>query len=63
MNAVDALTYRIGDWLFIELDGGGAWHISRIVTDTTSPTFRIPFTTPFTGTATAGNNFYIEAGS
>jgi hypothetical protein len=63
MVAVEALIYRIGDWLFIELDGGGAWHISRIVTDTTSPTFRIPFTTPFVGAAAAGNNFYIEAGS
>lgn len=63
MVAAEALTYRIGDWLFIELDGGGAWHISRIATDTTSPTFRIPFTTAFSGAAAAGNNFYIEDGS
>jgi len=62
MVPVDALVYTIGDWLFIELDGGGAWHISRLATDVTSPTFRVEFTTPFVGTATAGNNFYIEAG-
>ena len=59
----DALTYTIGDWLFIELDGGGAWHISRIGMTSDSPTFRIPFTTAFSGTATAGNNFYIEDGA
>lgn len=59
----DALSYQIGDWLMIELDGGGAWHVSRITTTSEAPTFRIPFVTAFAGTATAGNNFYIEAGS
>ena len=63
MVASEALKYTIGDWLFIELNGGSAWWISRIVTDTDSPTFRIPFTTAFVGTADAGNNFYIEDGS
>jgi len=58
----DALTYAIGDWLFIELDGGGAWHISRIAVGSESPTFRIPFMTPFVGAAAISNNFYIEAG-
>jgi len=58
----EALIYTIGDWLFIELDGGGAWHISRIASESDSPTFRIPFTTPFVGAAAISNNFYIEAG-
>jgi hypothetical protein len=63
MTATEALVYTIGDWLFIELDGGGAWHISRITTTTDSPQFWVPFTTPFVGAAAAGNNFYIEDGS
>jgi hypothetical protein len=59
----NALTYTIGDWLFIELDGGGAWHISRIEMTSESPTFRVPFVTAFSGAAAAGNSFYIEDGS
>lgn len=58
----EAMVYTIGDWLFIELDGGGAWHISRIATETNTPTFQIPFMTLFVGAAAAGNNYYIEAG-
>lgn len=61
--ANEALMYTIGDWLFIELDGGGAWHISRLATDVLSPTFRMLFMTAFTGAAAIGNNFYIEDGS
>jgi hypothetical protein len=63
MNASEALAYTIGDWLFIELDGGGAWHITRIASDSRYPTFVIPLTTPFVGAAAASNNFYIEDGS
>lgn len=58
----EAVVYTIGDWLFIELDGGGAWHISRISSESNSPTFRIPFQTLFVGAAAIGNNYYIEAG-
>ena len=61
MNPSDALTFIIGHWLFVELDGGGAWHISRISSDSTSPAFQVPFTTAFVGAAAAGNNFYIES--
>jgi hypothetical protein len=57
-----ALVYQIGDWLFIELDGGGVYFVSRITIGTDSPTFVVPFTSPFSGVATMGNNFYIEAG-
>lgn len=57
-----ALVYTIGDWILIELDGGGVFFVSRITTTTTAPTFRIPFTSPFVGAAAMGNNFYIEAG-
>lgn len=63
MVPTEANVYTIGDWLFIELDGGGAWHISRISMDSTSPTFRIPFMTQFVGAAAIGNNYYIEDGS
>lgn len=63
MVSTDALVYTIGDWLFIELDGGGAWHISRITSTTDTPQFVVPFTTEFSGAAAAGNNFYIEDGS
>ena len=55
------------EWLFIELDGGG-FFVSRIVDGygrggSDSPTFTIPFTTPFSGTATVGNNFHLGVGS
>ncbi len=56
----EALEYQIGAVLFVELNGGGTFFASRIVTDTMSPTFTIPFTTPFAGAADAGNNIYIE---
>ncbi len=51
------------EWLFIALDGGG-FFVSRIVDGygrggQDSPTFFIPFTSPFVGAATAGNNFHI----
>jgi hypothetical protein len=59
----EAVVYTIGDWLFIELDGGGAWHVSRIAMDSTTPTFKIPFMTAFVGAAGIGNNYYIEDGS
>jgi len=52
------------EWLFIELDGGGVYFVSRIVegyasTHGATPVFTLPFTSPFVGTATAGNNFYL----
>lgn len=54
-----ALKYPIGEWLLIELDGGG-FFVSRITTEANSPSFTIPFTTPFVGAATAGNDFYVS---
>jgi len=57
-----AVVYHIGDWLFIELDGGGVYFVSRITSETDTPTFLVPFTTPFAGAAIAGNDFHIEAG-
>lgn len=57
----EATKYTIGDWLLIELDGGG-YFVSRIRSTTDSPSIAIPFTSPFIGTATAGNDFHIEAG-
>ena len=57
-----AVVYQIGDWLFIELDGGGVYFVSRITVGADSPTFVVPFTSPFVGAASMGNNFYIEAG-
>lgn len=62
MVAQNAVMYHIGDWLFIELDAGGVYFVSRITTEVDSPTFVVPFTTPFAGAAIAGNNFHIEAG-
>lgn len=51
------------EWLFIALDGGG-FFVSRIVEGYASehgatPVFFLPFTSPFVGTATAGNNFHL----
>ena len=51
------------EWLFIALDGGG-FFVSRIVegyasANAATPVFRLPFTSPFVGTATAGNNFHL----
>lgn len=54
-----ALTYPIGEWLLIELDGGGTYFVSRITTEARFPAFTIPFTTPFVGAAAIGNNFYV----
>lgn len=56
-----AITYQIGAWLFIELDGGGTFFVSRITSEANHPFFTIPFATAFVGTASAGNNYYIEA--
>lgn len=53
-----AVTYYIGQWVAVALDGGGEFY-SRIVSEVDLPTFVIPFTSPFTGTATAGNNIWI----
>lgn len=55
-----ALTFLFNQWLFIELDGGGVYFVSRITTECDAPTFSVPFTTPFVGAAAAGNNFHIE---
>ena len=54
-----ALTYPIGEWLLIELDGGGTYFVSRTRSEAESPAFTIPFTTPFAGAAAIGNNFYV----
>ncbi len=59
MVSTNAVVYKIGDWLLIELDTPSTYFVSRITTDTNSPSFTVPFTTAFTGAAAAGNNFYI----
>lgn len=56
----EALTYSIGQWLLIELNGGGTYFVSRIVTSTDAPTFTIPFASEFAGAADAGNSFFLE---
>lgn len=55
-----ALRYSIGDWLLVELDTPSTYFVSRIVIGSDSPTFKIPITTEFSGSATAGNNFWIN---
>ena len=56
-----ATKYIIGQWVFITLDGGGTF-ISRITTTADTPTFLVPFTSPFVGTATAGNQVCVGDG-
>jgi hypothetical protein len=56
-----ATKYTIGQWVFITLDGGGSF-VSRITTTADSPSFVVPFTTPFIGTATAGNQVCVGTG-
>ena len=56
---VDAVSYPIGEWLLVELDVAGTYFVSRITTEADTPSFVIPFTTEFTGAASAGNNFYV----
>lgn len=55
-----AVRYNIGQWLFIELDGGGVYFVSRISSTADSPAFTVPFTTAFAGAAAIGNNYHIE---
>lgn len=60
---VDAVTYSIYEYLLIELDGGGIYYLSKTSMGSDSPTFIIPFSTPFDtiyGTASAGNSVHIE---
>lgn len=68
MNAGDTqvvldepLTYIIGEYVFIALDGGG-WFVSLITSTADSPQFTVPFTTPFDDAATVGNQIYIGSG-
>lgn len=56
----DAVIYIIGQWLYITLDNGSDFFVSRITTTTNSPTFSIPFTTPFAGLVTGSNKVRIE---
>jgi len=53
-----AVRYPFGECLFIALDAGG-WFVSKIVTEADFPSFSIPFTSLFAGTATIGNSFYV----
>lgn len=55
----DALKFPTGEWLLIELNGGGTYFVSRITIGTDHPQFVIPFTTAFAGAADAGNNFFV----
>lgn len=62
MVSQSAVLYGTGDWLFIELDAGGVYFVSRITIGVDTPSFVVPFTSPFVGAAVSGNNFHIEAG-
>lgn len=62
MTSASAVVYPFNEWLFIELNGGGTYFVSRITTGATEPTFLLPFTSAFAGAADAGNNFYIGVG-
>ena len=55
-----ATTFNMGQWLFIELDTASTYFVSRITAECDNPSFTVPFTTPFAGVATSGNNFHIE---
>jgi len=59
----EAITYAFNDWLFITLDGGSTFHVSRTTSFADTPSFVIPFTTPFAGAAGVGNKVRIEDGS
>lgn len=63
----DAVAFPWNYWLFIELNGGGTYYVTRIPdgfgrAGMSSPVFFLPFTTPFTGAADVGNSFFIEEG-
>jgi hypothetical protein len=62
MVSQDAVIYPTGEWLFIELDTPATYFVSRITIGTDTPTFVIPFTSPFVGAASMGNNFFIGVG-
>lgn len=53
----EAVTYTIGQWLFIQRDDL-SYFISRITTTANSPSFTIPFTTPYSGGAVTANNTF-----
>ena len=57
----EPLPYIIGQWVFIQLDGGG-YFISRITSTADTPEFRVPFSTPFAGVAAQGNQVAIGTG-
>ena len=57
----EALTYDIGQYVFIALDGGG-WFVSLIRSTADTPHLTVPFTTPFAGAAAQGNQVYIGSG-
>jgi len=57
--STNALKFNMGQWVFMELDGGGVYFVSRTVTECDFPAFSIPFTSPFVGAAAIGNNFYV----
>jgi len=55
----NAVTFYFGDPVYIELDGGG-WFMSEIRTEADVASFTVPYNVAFSGTAAAGNEFYIR---
>ena len=61
----DAVRFTIGQWLIVGRGGmQSSYFVSRITTTTDTPTFAIPFTTPFPGAPNAlfNNEVHIEDG-
>jgi hypothetical protein len=57
----EAQAYEIGQWVFIELDGGG-YFVSRITVSSDCASLVVPFTSPFVGVAAIGNDVSIGDG-
>lgn len=57
-----AVTYEIGQCIYIELDGGD-WFVSKSVMERPSPGFTIEFLSAFVGAAAQGNRIFIGNGA